>query len=313
MLLSLFSLSLRASVETFARLTIPIQGDGFEEIALPHHYSSVIFAHTSGFHGVVGTGEFHVRQFGIVNASYDAIGAYFGENPGKVRLYGRNTATVVVYALTPPTNCDTFWITSSATDTFSLGGSFANGTLSPARTACLWYLNEGPATATVRRAGRDSLHVYTSHLAGAEAKDGDVALPGPITLFTYRPADALSALSVAFRGGAQRLPVVHARMRRRSADFVIHAQRGALPSDRSLLGRDLREAVSRVTALIALASVGIGGVIASSRGVMASVGTAAARRKPVVAVAAFAPGASVGADREDVVNTAAFFPEASPS
>jgi hypothetical protein len=254
-----------------------------------------------------------------VNSSHEAIGAFFGDDIGKVRLYGRANAIIVLYVLTAPTNCDSFWITTSATDTFSLGGSLENGTLSPSQTACLWYINDSPAVATVTHAsgaGRDALRVFTDARTDAQVKEGRVRLPGPITLFLYRPADAFSAFAVDFGGGPQALPVVHAAMRRRSADFVFQAERRSLGFEQ---GNETRaetgnpETFRSLTAALALACVAIGSVIAGTRGTLNLVGKEGKGPKPVVAVAAFAPGAKIGFEQEEIVNTAAFFPDAHPS
>jgi hypothetical protein len=109
MLLFCLPLGLSAlTVDKMSVLEVPVRPNTPDEIVIPPPYSTVLFADNKGFHGVVGTGDIHVRQFGIVNESYDAMGAYFGPNQGKVRLYGRSQTTVTIYALVPPIDCALF-------------------------------------------------------------------------------------------------------------------------------------------------------------------------------------------------------------
>jgi hypothetical protein len=207
--------------------------DESQEIAIPVNRSAVLFASNQGFHGVVGTGEFHVRQFGIINESYDAIGAYFGDAIGKVRVYRRNeTRSIGLYVLVPPIECDTFWITTAGVDTFSIGREGMNQSMKEGSTVCLWYVHPGPTVVEVSHEGgvhEDAFRYYLASNASVGAKPGTVRINAGITLWVYRCGNGNGSMRLDFRSeGRQEFPVVHARLSAMAPDVVLYAERRSL-------------------------------------------------------------------------------------
>jgi hypothetical protein len=325
----LFSLCFSdVSVKSFSVSEVIFGSEPNQEISIVVPYSAVIFSDLLGFHGVVGTGEFHVRQFGIINSSYEAIGAYFGGQQGKVRLYNRNrNSSLGLYILVPPTECSTFWITTSATDSFSLGFGGLNGSIIAGHTYCLWYVNPRSGSVNVGYKGteKDVFLLYTKSETSVNLQSGLTKLNGPISLFVYKPSGVNGHRLNVDCEGSQELPVVHAKTQRNTMDFVLYAERqslgenvrfpwgekeGEIQKEESVSPELLR----KITSGLCLLSLAVIPVLIIRNGGREIFEKHRQSKKPVVEVAAFTKGARVvGVDQEELVNNATFFPSVDPS
>jgi hypothetical protein len=235
-----------------------------------------------------------------------------------VRLYRQNrTKALPLYVLIPPTECDTFWITTSAVDTFSLGPGGLNGSLRAGAVFCVWHVHPGPTIVDVSSPGltsQDALRYYSSSGSPVDVQPGDMKAQGPITFFSYRPESADGrSLRLDFEGSKpQEIPTVHVKLQNATADFVFIAERAssALRPGPERLSAD---ALRLLTSAICLTFVGLMWLLVLRPGVWPKTSQASRGAKPVMSVAAFAAGAKLlQEDHEEVVNTATFFQSADP-
>jgi hypothetical protein len=205
---------------------LPIEKGTKSDLLFTVANTAVIFGSTSGFSALVSLGHSAVRHFGTIGDSSDAVGVFFGDDHGKIRILGHSNFELTVYALVPPVECNGYWITTGRMGTFSIGGKTANATDSAS--VCWWHVYPSPRTyAIVRRnfLPADQLLAFVSahHRRNLVER---VRFEEEVVLVYYRPDRSANGRSIEIGfsvDGNESFPFTEAYVERDGSAALLHA------------------------------------------------------------------------------------------
>jgi hypothetical protein len=159
--------------------------------------TAVLFGSTADFSGLVSLGHSAVRHFGSIGVQSDAVGVFFGDDLGKIRILGHETFEFLIYALVPPVECSGYWITTAPSGIFSIGLPDGNATDEPS--ICCWHIHPQPRTYITMRHNlqpTDVLFVYESAHRKVDVRISPISFNVSIVLIHYRPQRKANGRSV---------------------------------------------------------------------------------------------------------------------
>jgi hypothetical protein len=227
-------------------LVLPIESGTKTDLTFSIANTAVLFNSTTGFSALVSVGHQTVRHFGSIGEQSDAVGVFFGDDLGKIRILGHSTFALTIYALVPPVPCARYWITTAPAGVFSIGGSFGNVT--DEKSVCFWHVHPSPRTyATVWRNVQPAEALRVFRRANESAVLGKrLSLGVTVALIHYRPGRKTNGRFIEITFSVDKnesFPLVQASLAGDGPAALLHAANKSvrLPEQRRFRKRTIGE------------------------------------------------------------------------